>query len=211
LPHRSWAMNILAIAGSPRRGGNTDTMLDYAIAGATSQGARVENVILSSLKISPCIECNRCYESGVCVIQDDFQQVYARTLAADGVILAAPVFFMNVSGVTKASIDRFQCLWALKYILKQKVPPPPGGGRRSALFLSAAGTQQTKFDGTLLTVRAFFATIDAKMVGKLCVSGIDNKGDVVRHPELLQQSRELGALLASGQATMQPPPGGMGV
>ncbi len=193
-------MRILAVAGSPRRGGNTDTLLKHAIAGASSRGAQVDHVVLSELQIAPCIECNRCYATGRCAVIDDYQAVFEKTLAADGILLAAPVFFMNVSGFAKAFIDRFQCLWALKYVLKLQVPPPPMGGQRRAVFLSAAGAPQTKFDGTLSTVRAFFSTIDAKMIGRLCVNGIDDKGDVEQHPELLEQSRALGVLLASVEA-----------
>lgn len=204
-------MNILAIAGSPRRGGNTDKMLEYAIAGAASRGAVVEQVILSKLTISPCIECNLCYDTGDCAVQDDFQEICARTLAADGIILAAPVFFMGVSAQAKAFIDRFQCLWALKNVLKREVPPPPNVAMRTALFLSAAGSPQTKFDSTLATVRAFFATINAKMVGKLCINGIDARGDMEKHPVLLEQVRDLGALLASGKAFAQAASGSLHV
>ena len=193
-------MKILAIAGSPRRGGNTDALLEQAIAGAEGAGAAVERVALNQLRVSPCIECNRCFETGRCVVQDDYQALYDKTLAADGIILAAPIFFMNISGWAKAFIDRFQCLWALRNVLHLPVPLPTGGQRRRAVFLSTAGWSKTKFDCALLTVRAFLATIDAKLAGTLCVNGLDDKGAVEQHPELLAQARALGAHLASGEA-----------
>jgi multimeric flavodoxin WrbA len=192
-------MKILAIAGSPRRGGNTDALLEQAIAGAESQGAQIERIVLNRLKIAPCIECNRCFETGRCVVQDDYQALYDKTLAADGIMLAVPVFFMNVTGWAKAFIDRFQCLWALRYVLKLPVPLPPGGQRRRAIFLSTAGWSKTKFDGTLLTVRAFLATIDASLVGTLCINGMDEKGAIAEHPELLQEAYALGVRLVSAQ------------
>jgi len=192
-------MKILAIAGSPRRKGNTDTLLDQAIAGATSIGAEVEQIVLSQLKIAPCRECNRCFETGRCVVQDDYQPLYDKTLVADGIMLAAPIFFMNVSGWTKAFIDRFQCLWVLRNVLHQPMPLPPGGQKRQAIFLSTAGWSKTKFDCALLTVRAFLATIDAKLVGTLCINALDDKGAVEQHPEMLEQARALGVLLASGK------------
>ncbi|MGQ9492244.1 MAG: flavodoxin family protein [Anaerolineae bacterium] len=192
-------MKILAIAGSPRRGGNTDTLLEQASAGAKSLGAEVEQVILSRLKIAPCMACNRCFATGRCVVKDDFQQLYDKTLGADGIILASPVFFMNVSGWTKAFIDRFQCLWALRYVLKQPVPLPLGGEKRRAIFLSTAGSPKTKFDCTLYTVRTFLSTIDAKLIGTQCINAVDEKGAVNAYPKLLQEAYALGALLASGQ------------
>jgi len=192
-------MKILAIAGSPRRGGNTDTLLDQAISGAQSEGAEVERVVLSRLNVAPCIECNRCFESGRCAVQDDYQVLYDKTLEADGIMLAAPIFFTNLNAHTKAFVDRFQCLWALRHVLRQPVPLPAGGKRRRAVFLSAAGSPKTRFDCSLSVVRAFLATIDAGLVGKLCVNGIDDKGDVSEHPETLQQAYALGALLVAGE------------
>ena len=197
-------MRILAIAGSPRRKGNTDALLDRAVAGATSAGAEVERVVLSRLKVAPCVGCNRCFETGRCVVQDDYQELYDKTLAADGIILAAPVFFMNVSGWTKAFIDRFQCLWALRYVLDQPVPLPPGGQRRRAIFLSAAGSPKTKFDCTLSTVRAFFATVDAKLIGTACINAIDDKGAVTEHPEILEKAYALGREMASADVPTEP-------
>ena len=191
-------MRILAIAGSPRRKGNTDLLLDQAVAGATNAGAEVERVILSRLKIAPCIECGRCFTTGRCAVEDDYQQLYDKTLECDGIMLASPVFFMNVSAQTKISIDRFQCLWALQYVLHLPVPLPVGGERRRAIFLSTAGSSQTKFACTLSTVRTFLATIDAKLLGKLCVNAVDEKGAVMERPDILKRAYDLGTLLASG-------------
>ncbi len=190
-------MKVLAIAGSPRRGGNTDTLLEQAVAGAQSAGAEVEWVVLSRLKISPCTACDRCFENGRCAVKDDYPAICEKTLEADAVILAAPVTFTNVSAWAKAFIDRFQCLWALKYVLKQPVPLPPGGQKRRGIFLCAAGSPRTKFDCTLSTARSFFATIDATLVGSLCVNAIDEKGAVAEHPDLLQQAYALGVQLVT--------------
>jgi len=192
-------MKILAIAGSPRRGGNTDQLLDQVIAGAESAGATVERFALSQLEIAPCIECNRCFKTGRCAVQDDYQLLYDKTLEADGLILAAPIFFMNISAQAKAFVDRFQCLWALKYILNAPVPLPAGGQRRRAVFLSTAGWAKTKFDCALYTVRAFLATIDAKLLDTMCINGVDDKGAIAQHPDLLQQARELGQRLVTGE------------
>jgi multimeric flavodoxin WrbA len=194
-------MKILAIAGSPRRGGNTDTLLEQAIAGAKSAGAEVELVVLSRLKIAPCIACDRCFENGRCAVKDDYPAVCEKVLQADGVMLAAPVTFTNISGWAKAFIDRFQCLWSLKYVLHQPVPLPPGGQKRRGIFLCTAGSPKTKFDCTLSTVRSFFSTIDAALVGSVCVNAMDEKGVVGEHPELLQQARALGVQLVAGAAS----------
>ena len=193
-------MRIVSIAGGPRRGGNTDALLEQAIAGALSAGAEVERVVLSKLNVAPCISCNRCFQTGRCAVQDDFQELLDKTLQADGLLLASPIFFMNVSAQTKAFIDRFQCLWALRNVLQETVPPPAGGGERRAVFLSTAGWAKTRFDCALQTVRSFLVTIEATLAGTLLINGVDDKGDMEKYPQVLQQARELGIRLASGAA-----------
>jgi FMN-dependent NADH-azoreductase len=156
-------------------------------------------VVLSRLNVGACIACNRCFENGRCAVQDDFQVLYDKTLEADGIMLAAPIFFMNLNAQAKAFVDRFQSLWALRYVLEQPLPPPTGGQRRRAIFLSAAGSPKTKFECSLSVVRAFLGTIDAKLVGRVCINGIDDAGEVSEHPEVLDQAHALGALLAAGE------------
>jgi multimeric flavodoxin WrbA len=171
--------------------------LEQAISGATRVGAEVKHVVLSERRIAPCIACNRCFKTGRCAVPDDFQELCDDVLQADGILLASPIFFMNVSAQTKAFIDRFQCVWALRSVLEKKVPPPAGGGKRQVAFLSTAGWAKTSFDCALQTVRAFLVTIDARLTGTLMVNGVDDKGDVDQHPELLRQARELGMRIAS--------------
>jgi hypothetical protein len=110
-------VKVLGIFGSPRRGGNTDLLLEEALKGATEEGARVESIHLSDLRITPCRECLACFNDGACVIDDDMQGIYPRLLEANIVILASPIFFYGITGWAKAMVDRCQALWARKYVL----------------------------------------------------------------------------------------------
>ena len=84
---------IIAIYGSPRRKGNTATLMKKAVEGARDSGADVEEIVLRDLKISPCLEIYGCLKAGECAIKDDFQMVRDKILDARGLILASPVFF----------------------------------------------------------------------------------------------------------------------
>ena len=88
---------ILAIYGSPRRKGNTATLMDRAVEGAMDGGGQVEKLVLRDLKMSPCLEIYGCTKNGRCAIKDDFQQVYDQLLESDGLILGSPVFFYTVN------------------------------------------------------------------------------------------------------------------
>ena len=94
--------------GSPRRNGNTATLLKKAVGGANDAGARVEEIVLRDLKMSPCLELYGCKNAGECRLKDDFQKARDQILASDGLMLASPVFFYTVSAQTKILMDRFQ-------------------------------------------------------------------------------------------------------
>jgi multimeric flavodoxin WrbA len=105
------ALNIMALYGSPRQGGNTEMLLDEFLKGAQGEGVTVDRLYVHGTAISPCRGCQACFQNGRCIITDDMEQIYPRLLAADIVVLASPIFFYGVAGGTKVLIDRAQALW----------------------------------------------------------------------------------------------------
>ncbi|MCB2192504.1 MAG: flavodoxin family protein [Deltaproteobacteria bacterium] len=189
---------IVAIYGSPRRGGNSALLTDQAVEGAMEAGAHVDRVVLRDLNISPCLEIYGCKKDGRCVIKDDFQGLYDQCLAADAMILSSPIFFYTVSAHTKIMMDRFQSLWVKKYWI-DKVKFGQWTPKRKGLFISVGATHGKKlFEGVLHTVRYFMDVLDMELSQSLLYRGLDLKGDVEQHPEYLQEAREAGATLAAG-------------
>jgi multimeric flavodoxin WrbA len=183
---------ILAIYGSPRRRGNTATLLKHAVQGAVDAGAQVDEIILRDLKISPCLEIYACKKDGRCAIKDDFQQVADRMLSARGLILASPIFFYTVSAHTKILMDRCQSLWVKKYWI-DKVPFGRWEPKRKGLFISAGATKGKKlFEGALLTVKYFFDALDTELHRSLLFRKLDFEDDVLKHPEYLEEAYEAG-------------------
>ena len=162
---------ILAVYGSPRRNGNTDTLLKEAVRGARDNGATVTEYILCDMKISPCLEIYGCKKSGRCVIKDDFQILHDELETCEGIMLASPIFFYTVSAHTKIFMDRCQSLWIKRYWLDKKPFSKPGGHRKG-LFISVGATRGKKlFDGSLLTVRYFFDAVDTTLWRSLLYRG----------------------------------------
>ncbi len=190
-------LKVLGIAGSPRRGGNTDLLLDAVMRGAASKGAKVKTIILNDLKIAPCQHCDGCLNKGRCIVMDDMQMVYQELEDADRIVLASPIQFMGVTSQTKAMIDRCQALWARKYVLKQ---PPLGNRRqRKGLFVSVGGRRvDNLFEPALVVVKAFFRILDVDYSGELVFSGIDEKGAIAKHPDALNQAFLIGQKLVEG-------------
>ena len=99
-------MNILALVGSPRSGGNTDFLVDQALAEAAGLGAETEKIILSQYDVKPCLGHDECSDFDQCVQRDDTAWILDKFCKADGVILATPVYYYNVSAQLKAFMDR---------------------------------------------------------------------------------------------------------
>jgi len=180
-------LRVLGIAGSPRRGGNTDLLLAEVMKGAASRGAEVKTLFLNDLKITPCQHCDACLEAGRCRINDDMQMVYQELEDADRIVLASPIQFMGITAQMKAMIDRCQALWARKYVLK--LPPLGDRRERKGLFISVGGRRIANlFEPALATVKTLFRILDITYAGELLFPGIDEKGAIVKHPDALRQA-----------------------
>ena len=155
--------DIISIYGSPRRKGNTASLMKKAVQGARDGGASVEEFVLRDLKISPCLEIYACRTQGECAIKDDFQMLRDKILSARGLMIASPIFFYSVSAHTKIMMDRFQSRWVKKYWIDE-VPYNEKKFRRKGLFISLGATQGKKlFDGASLSMKYFFDTLDMSL------------------------------------------------
>jgi multimeric flavodoxin WrbA len=190
-------MKVLGIMGSPRRQSNTEILLDKALEGAREAGAEVEKVLVSKLKVSPCLEIYACRKDGNCPIKDDMQLLYDKLLEADRVIFASPIFFYGITSQAKAVVDRCQALWMRRHVL--------GMGKedkreRRGVFISVGATRGEKlFDGAVLTVKYFFDAIGVEYSSDLLIRGIDNKGQIKEHPAALDDAFRLGQELVRGK------------
>ena len=202
-------MKIIAIMGSPRRGGNTDLLLDSFLRGVKEGGGEYEKLFISDLDISPCRECLDCEEDGECVISDDMQSVYRKLLKSDKIVLASPSFFYGFPAQMKALIDRGQALWARKHILN-RTPKAADSGREGfgdypgttrpkeafTLLLGATGGKNL-FAGQLNTLRYFLEPLDAHLTGSLLFRKIEKKGDISSHSTALDEAYREGIKFAN--------------
>lgn len=198
-------MKVLGISTSPRTKGNSDLLLREALAGAESAGAKTEYIHLSDYNIAPCIECNSCYTTGNCRIQDDYQKLLKKMLDTDRLIFATPVFFMSVCAQAKTLIDRGQCLWAHKYVLKKQLISPQRD--RRAIVIAVGGSKSTKqFESIRLTMKTYFDVLDISYTANLFINKIDDLGDIRKHPEALKEAFRLGKELITTEAPLPQKP-----
>lgn len=182
-------MKVLGILGSPRRSGNSEGLLDKALEGAKSKGADVEKIVLNELKFVGCQECAGCDETGVCTIEDEMQTIYKKIKQAEAVILASPIFFGSLPAQVKAMIDRYQCEWVAKYILKREKEKPL---KKGFLILVEGSDREKFFKNAESIVKNFFAVLGIEFAGNLYYPNIDQKAKILECPEYLKAAFELG-------------------
>lgn len=188
-------VTVLGLAGSARRGGNTETLLDWCLAGASAAGAEVIKFRLYELDLHGCRACDGCWKQGVCIVQDDMHRLYPHLRKADSLVLAAPTYFMGMAAVPKMVVDRCQSFWALKYVLKQPVAQP-GGPERLGAYLSCSGTTYPRaFDGALEVVKSLWHVLEVTPAGELLYGGVDAKGDIYARPGAREAAANLGRRL----------------
>ena len=99
-------MKILGVVASPRRGGNTDVLVDRALEGAKTTGAEVEKIYLRDWVIHPCQGAFSCEIAQKCVLPDDMQKIYPKLHAAEGILIGTPIYMSGVSGPLVNFLDR---------------------------------------------------------------------------------------------------------
>ncbi len=183
-------MFLVGLQGSPRKKGNTDYLLSLFISEAEKAGARTLVLEVSRMNIQPCKGCGFCEANGYCVITDDdmYKKVYPLLREADAVVMATPVFFYSVPSQLKALIDRSQALWSRKY--KLNLSDPAGSYRRGFLLAQGATKGKNLFEGLSLTAKYFFDAIGAAYNGRLTYRRIENRGDMAKHPTVLDDVKK---------------------
>jgi multimeric flavodoxin WrbA len=187
---------VLAVAASARRGGNSDAVLEAALDAMRERGASVETIYPRQLDVTPCMACNGCWETGVCVIKKDaMRELYERFEAVDHVVAASPLYFTSLPGHFKVLIDRFQPYWVRTYRLSN----PPGRRRRGMFLCVGAMEKELYFNCTLRIVRTWLSCVNMDCDVMRFYPGVDARKDLVEgHPEYLEDARQAAVELMEG-------------
>lgn len=185
---------IVGILGSPRRKGNSDLLLEEALKGASESGAEVRKVILNDLVFRACQGCNDCHEDGSCVQRDAMTPVYELLENADAIVIATPIYFSGPSAQIKLFIDRCQCLWVRNELLGRYSSEAK---RRRGALIAVGGDEKAVFKHAVGEVKALYSAIGVAYDGEILLPGVNDKGEVLSHPDALAEAEKLGRRLAS--------------
>ena len=183
-------MKAIAVNGSPRKGGNTETLLKHALAPLESAGWDVDLIHIGGQKMRGCIACYKCFEHKdfrCAVTKDMFNEVMEKMLKADALILGSPTYFTDVSADMRALLDR-SGLVAL------------ANNRAFAGKIGAAVVAVRRGGGTHVfdTINHMFLMSQMIVPGSTYWNigiGMD-KGDVLKDEEGIANMRNLGETIA---------------
>lgn len=188
---------ILGIGGSPRKGGNTDTLLDTILSAARSSGALTGQIRLPDLQFQPCIGCELCRRDGRCTrFDDDMTGLYPKIIESRGLVMVCPVHNYNVTAWMKAFIDRLYCLYNFTDDRPRNWSSTLAGQGRKAVIAAICEQEDKKDLGfTLEAMRMPLEALGFEIVGELPVLRIFDAGKVSEHQEVIAEARCLGSLL----------------
>jgi len=177
-------MDVMGIAGTPRKKGNSEILLRYALKPFKNNGWNVKIFLLSELTIKHCNACESCRETGTCIINDDMQSIYDAFRWCNAIIISSPVYYLNVSAQLLSLLDRH-------YAVKVEKPLKGKVGGAIAVGNGTSG-------GQAITINAIHAWMLS--CGIICVPGelhgvkavADKPGDILNQENRLQQAEVLG-------------------
>ncbi len=188
-----YEMKVLGIYGSPRKGGNSDLLLEEALKGAKSQDAEVSTIRPYKMDINACSECGSCDKTGICIIKDDMQQIYPLLEEAEIIFVSTPMFFYGMPSSLKALIDRCQALWSKRMLTKPKEKLRSYDSGNGYMLAVGATKGANLFEGAHLVAKYFYDALDMSYDGSVCVHKVEAKGEIVNKPEEMKAAFELGS------------------
>ena len=99
-------MKVLIINGSPRVKSNTQTALDEMVKVFSAEGIETEVVKIGNMPVRGCIACGSCFKNGKCVFDDVVNELAPKFEAADGLVIASPVYYASANATLIACLDR---------------------------------------------------------------------------------------------------------
>jgi len=182
---------LLAVASSPRRNGNSESLLNEFCRAAEDAGWNVEMMKINNLKYRPCQACDACAKDGKCILNDDMQAVYPKMIDADALVIASPVTFGSLNAQLKMFIDRFQCWWNAKYNLNQ--PFVREEENRQGFFICVGALKRKRYcENAEEIIKVFFHNINFKLAGTLFFRGYDEKGAILKDADALAETYQAG-------------------
>ena len=180
---------ILGIMGSPRKKGNTHTMLLKILEGAQTEGAQTELILLANLTIKECDGCHSCWKGNECSKMDDMNNLFPKISESDIWIFGTPVYWYGPTALMKAFLDRFVYFNCpeTRALIKGK----------SAILIIPFEEEHSETAEILIKMfEKSFKYMEVPIIDIILAPGVDKRGEVGQKEDIMKRCFELGKKIA---------------
>lgn len=188
-------MKVVGFVGSPRKKGNTTSIVNEVLRGASEAGAETKIFNINELGIRGCQACYKCLTpEGKCVQTDGMAPLYDEIVSADAVVFGTPVFMFQITGQMKTFIDR---LFALMYLKDGQ----PGAfrnkirGKKAITVYSQGQPEIGSFASSFDLNEGVLAFLGFKVGGRIVAGGMANLDSAKNNPEVMDKAYAAGVEL----------------
>ena len=174
-------IHILGIVGSPRRGGNTEILVDEVLAGAEEVGVLTEKVILNEMNIKPCQACNSCHKTGQCIQKDDMISLGEKMKLSELWVLGTPIYWWGPTAQFKVFLDRWYSPIHESF-----------GGKRVILVIPLGGGHEKYARHTTGILTDVLNYLNMELFEKILALGFGRRGAVRENDNILKKARNTG-------------------
>ncbi len=177
---------VLGVFGSPRRDGNSSTLLAEVLGATEQRGATVERVVLADKRIAPCRACDACANASGCVQHDDMEELVAHMVESDVWALATPVYWWGPSAQLKTFVDRWYGAW------HNPAHRAAFAGKRAVLVVSMGDSDPATARHVVGMFQDAFAYMGMTLAATVLAPNVSNRSDASKRPELIDAARSAG-------------------
>ncbi|WP_371371447.1 flavodoxin family protein [Sporomusa aerivorans] len=176
---------LVAFIGSPRKNGNTATLVDEVTRGALDAGTQTTLFNLYDMNIKPCQGCLVCRKTGHCIMQDDFQNLFKHIIEADVVVFGSPIYVWQITGQMKLLWDRLCGLFDENFKLRY--------ASKSAIMVYSQGNpNQDAFKASFQSNEAVLKMLGLNVVETILVTAGNDPRAAANNKDLLLRAYEAG-------------------
>jgi multimeric flavodoxin WrbA len=181
------SMRVIGIVGSPRKNGNTNTVVQQVLEGATEAGAETRTFLLNEMNYRGCQACDYCKSHEKCKLEDDLAELFEEMEKADGIVFGSPIYFGQFSGQMRLFLDR--CYSLINADFSPRLP----AGKKAVVVGAQGMPDPTAFKGVYGEFEgqiSQFAGMDVK--DTLVAAGYHVPGEVRDNAELMLKAKNTG-------------------
>lgn len=179
----------VVLLGSPRRGGNSETLAEALLKGAGERAGEVSRFRLAEMPISGCRDCRCCWSGGKpCVLEDPMIEIYDALGKSDLILFVSPLYWYTWSGQIKPVLDRFLPFSSEKSLFDLK-------GKKAILVSTAGDTDSLCFDGLRFSYRTSCKLLGLENHSEILAHGIYKRGEI-DGSDWLKQAECIGKALS---------------